>query len=300
MRQARHGIALLITIMFVIVISVAIGFGLKQVNKASSIVKNENFMYQSRIIVEDILKILKTSPDIKSLADTNSSEILFLFLSQSSFIPFESSGLEIIIHLSSAREKLNPLALKNSQERQDSIKQYFNNYNINSQYVDLLLDNMSGIKEDNSYSSMIFDENPYLFRDYITSAEHLELINDFYLKEYNDNSLSKIDFNNLFYYSTDENMSIDVNYATTEVWEMLLLTSKARAEFLSNGRGAYTDLASLNLDEDEKTQLALFPISYFEPVLFVRLEIKKEQSTAEISFEYNIRTKQESNFLIQP
>ena len=282
--------------MFVIVITVAIGFGLKKVNEASSIVKNENFMYQSQIIIQDVLNILKTSPDIKSIADTNSSEGLFLFLSQSSFIPFESSGLEIILQLSSAREKLNPSALKNNQARQDSIKQYFNNYNINSQYVDILLDNMGGIKEDNSYNSTIFDENPYLFRDYIASDKHLEKINDFYLKEYNDNSLSKIDFNNLFYYSEDENTSIDLNYATPEVWEMLLLTTRVRAEFLSNGAGAYTDLASLDLGEDEKIQLALFRTSYFQPILFVKLEIRKDNSSREMSFEYNIRTQKASNF----
>ena len=296
MRQARSAIALLITIMFVIVITVAIGFGLKQVNKASSVVKDEHFIYQSRIVVQDILKILKTSPNIKKIADTNSTAGLFLFLSQASFIPFENSGLEIVIKLSSARGKLNPNTLKNNQPRQDAMKQYFNNYNINSNYVDILLDNMGGIKVDNSYNSTIFDENPSLFRDYIASSKHLEKINDFYSKEYNDNSLSKIDFNNLFYYSPEENTSIDLNYATKEVWEMLLRCTQERAEFLSDAGGTYTSLDSLNLDEEEKINLALFKTSFFEPILFVKLEIRKENSSAKVSFEYNMRTKKASNF----
>ena len=285
--------------MFVIVITVAIGYGLKQVNVASKIVKNENFMYQSHIIVEDVLNILQTSNEVKMIADDNSTSELFLFLSQASFIPFESSGLEILMKISSARAKFNPLLLKANQARQDAMKQYLNNYMINNQYVDILVDNISGIKEDNSYNSSIFDENPYLFRDYIASAKHLEKINDFYTKEYNDNSLSKIDFNNLFYYSNDNSTKIDLNYATTEVWEMLLTTTKERAEFLSNGAGSYTDEVSLGLNSDELERLALFDVSYFEPILLVELEISRNGTSSNISFEYNIKEKKGSNFVYE-
>ena len=299
MRQKRNAIALLITIMFVIVITVAIGYGLKQVNEASKIVKNENFMYQSHIIVEDVLNILQTSQEIKIISDDNSSEALFLFLSQAAFIPFENSGLEIIMKISSARAKFNPLLLKENQIRQDAMKQYLNNYMINNQYVDILVDNISGIKEDNSYNSSIFDENPYLFRDYIASAKHLEKINEFYAKEFNDNTLSKVNFNNLFYYSDDNTTKIDVNYATTEVWEMLLTTSKERAEFLSNGAGSYTDEISLGLNSDELERLALFDVSYFEPILLVEVEISQNGTSSNISFEYNIKEKKGSNFVYE-
>ncbi|MDQ7066928.1 MAG: hypothetical protein Q9M40_02380 [Sulfurimonas sp.] len=58
MKRSKHAIALLITVMFIIVITVAIGVGLKQVNSASFQMKNEKFMYQSRLLIEDILKIL--------------------------------------------------------------------------------------------------------------------------------------------------------------------------------------------------------------------------------------------------
>jgi len=299
MRLQRNAIALLITIMFVIVITVAIGFGLKQVNKASTIVKNENFMYQSHIIVEDVLNILQTSQEVKMIADDNSTSELFLFLSQAAFIPFESSGLEIIMKISSARAKFNPLKLKANQVRQDAIKQYLNNYMINSQYVDLLVDNISGIKEDNSYNSSIFDENPYQFRDYIASSKHLEKINDFYAKEFNDNALSKIEFDNLFYYSDDNSTKIDVNYATPEVWEMLLSTTKERAEFLSNAAGSYTDEASLGLNSDELERLALFDTSYFQPILFVEVEISQNGASSSVSFEYDIKEKKGSNFVYE-
>ena len=294
MQHPRSGIALLLTVMFVIVITVAIGYGLKQVNSAATVVKQENFMYQSNILIEDILHILQTTPEIQAAIDTNSSEALFLLISQAAFIPFESHGLEMLLKIKSARAKFNPAELDTNNTEQ--MKLFMNNYNINSQYVDILLDNINGIKEDNSYNSRIFDEHPYLFRDYIASSEHLKIINDFYTKEYNDNSLSKIDFDNLFYYSSDRNMKIDLNYATPEVWEMLTGVQKERAEVLSAGGGFYTKYEDLGLNDDELENLKHFKTSFYEPILDVEVEIRQNDLISNIHFEYNIKTKKGSNF----
>jgi hypothetical protein len=297
MKTAKSGIALLITVMFVIVITVAIGYGLSQVNSVMKIAKDEKFMYQTSIIIEDVLNILKTSPDVARVVDSNESDDLFNLLSQASFIPFESSGLEIVLKLSSARAKFNPNTL--DTKTTEIFREYANNKMINSQYVDILLDNMRGVKVDNSYNSAIFDENPYLFRDYIASAKHLQKINDFYAQEFNDNSLKNIEFDKLFYFSSDKNTSIDLNYATAEVWEMMLATTKERAEFLAQNAGAYTDEASLNLNDDELERMKKFKTSYFEPIILVQIEIKKGESISNISFEYDIKKKRGSHFVYE-
>lgn len=297
MRESRNAIALLITVMFVIVITVAIGFGLKQVNSAAKIIKDENFMYQSSIIAEDVLNILKNSADVARAADSNSSEELFTLLSSASFIPFESSGVEIALKLTSARAKFNPSFL--DENANQAFVEYLNNNMVDRRYLDILLDNVSGIKEDNSYNSSIFQENPYLFRDYIASAKHLKQINDFYSQEYNDDSLKKIDFKNLFYFTQNKNTNIDLNYATTEVWELLLSASKERAEFLSANAGAYTDEVSLNLNTDELEKLHRFKTSFFEPFVLVEIEIRQKDSISNIQFEYDIKNKKGSNFVYE-
>lgn len=278
--------------MFVIVITVAIGFGLKQVKSASEIVQKENFMYQSSIIVEDILNILKTSQDVNKIQNPDE---LYTFLSQTSLIPFEISGINIILKISSARGKFQPSLL--DTQNSALMRQYLNNYGVNAQYLEILADNFGGIKEDNSYNSRIFDENPYLFRDYIASLSHLKKINDFYAKEFNDNSLAKIDFENLFYFGNESNITIDVNYATPEVWEMMLGSSKERAEALSMGGGAYSEAVDLALSDDEKANFELFDCAYFVPILLVEIEVTKGTSSSKISFEYNISTKKGSNFV---
>ncbi|MDF1878177.1 hypothetical protein JHD46_00835 [Sulfurimonas sp. SAG-AH-194-C20] len=295
MKHNRSAIALLITLMFVIVITVAIAYGLKQVNDATKIVKEENFLYQKSIIVEDILNILKNSPELQASVENNSSANFFRLLSQASFIPFEYEGIEIFLSMKSARAKFNPAML--DEPKVTLLRQYLSNHNVNSQYVDILLDNIRGIKEDNSYNSNIFDENPYLFRDYIASTKHLEIINDYYTKEYNDNSLEDIDFNALFYYGSNTNISIDINYATPEVWEFMLNCSRNRAEFLSAGGGYYTSFEDLNLNDDEKEILTKnFKSSFFEPIIEINLEITLNGQHSKMSFEYDIKKKKGSNF----
>lgn len=306
MKNQRGAIALLITVMFVIVITVAIGYGLKQVNIASDVVEDEKFIYQSSILVEDVLNMLKNSQDINKLLENNSSTEMYMFLSSASFIPLEIGGLEVLLKFSSARGRFNPNTLDNfngiNMQRVSAMKEYVSSKMINSEYVDILLDNMKILTQKNkydSYNSAIFDKNPYLFRDYIASFEHLEKINDFYKKEYNSNDLKNIDFKKLFYFSQNRNMAIDLNYATPEVWEMLIGCSRSRAEDLSSNAGWYSSLNDLKLNDDEKALLSRFKTSFFEPYIYVDIEIVKQNSSSKIGFEYDIRTKKGSNFVYE-
>jgi len=295
----KKGIALLITLLFIMAISVSIGIGLKYVNDASAEVENENFLLQSRVVTDDIINLLKNSREMEALAKNDSAEGLFIFLSQSGFIPFEIVNLKVSMEIDSARAKFNPNTLSDGNntidlKRVDALKEYMSRYNINHTYVDILLDNM--LPENTSYNSSIFDENPYLFRDYIASDAHLEEINDFYTQTYYDNSLKNVDFEKLFYVSPDRHTKIDLNYATAEVWEMILGVDKPRAEQLSLGGGSYSDLESLGLGEEERKSLSRFEVSYFEPSLDIRLHISKDDKSADIRFEYDINNKKGLNF----
>ncbi len=295
----KKGIALLITLLFIMAISVSIGTGLKYVNDTSAEVENENFLFQSSVITDDILTLLKNSKELDVLVKDASVEGLFLFLSQSNFIPFEISDLKISMEISSARAKFNPNTLAGDDntvglKKIDALKEYMQKYRVNHIYVDILLDNMR--PESLSYTSSIYDENPTLFREYIASDAHLEKINDFYTQTYYDNNLKNIDLQKLFYPSPDRQTKIDLNYATPEVWEMILGVDKKRAKQLSLGGGSYFDLESLDLNEDEIQALSRFEVSYFEPNLDISLNIRKDDKSAHIRFEYDMTTKQGLNF----
>jgi len=297
MKQSKNAIALLITLMFVIVITVAIGFGLKQVNSSAEIIKEEKFIYQSRVLVEDVLNILRSSKDIKKIADSNSSEELYLFLSQVAFIPLEYKDLKIVLKISSARAKFNPSMLESNNSL--LMRHYLNKYGVNAQYIEVLADNFGGIKDDNSYNSRIFEENPSLFREYIATLAHLKVINEFYIKEYNENALLKIDFNSLFYFGADKNTSIDLNYASAEVWKLILGVSTERAEELLLGAGTYETKEDLDLSDEEAQNLELFKTDCFEPILLVEIELNESKNYSTISFEYDISTQKGSNFVFK-
>jgi len=300
-RYSKKAIALLITVLFVMAITVAIGVGLRQVKEASHNVENENFIIQTSLILEDVMEILKTS---KELNDINSSTDFFVFLSQMSFIPLQSNGLRMSIELSSARSKFNVNTLMSNSTTVDTnkveaLKLYLNKYMINSEYVGFLLDNMGGIKEDLSYNSAIFNEKPYLFRNYITSKKHLSEIDDFYEKTNHDNNLKNINFDKLFYFSSDKNSVIDLNYATPQTWEFILGCDETKAKELSLGMGTYTSLDDLSLSDDEKLSLSYFKYNFFEKVIDVNIEIEENSQNAKIMFEYDINKKKGSNFVYE-
>jgi hypothetical protein len=299
LQMNKTGIALLITLLFIMAITVSIGVGLKSVNDASAEVENENFLFQSRVVTDDLITLLQESKELEALAKDDSIEGLFLFLSQSGFIPFEIADLKVSMEINSARAKFNPNTLSDGNnsievQRVDALKEYVSAYRVNHTYVDILLDNMNPAST--SYNSSIFNDNPYLFREYISSDAHLEEINAYYTQTHYDNSLKDIDLEKLFYISPDRHTKIDLNYATPEVWEMILGIDRQRAEKLSLGSGSYTDIQSLDLNDEEIKSLGRFDVSYFEPNLDIRLHINKDDRHTDIRFEYDIKNKKGLNF----
>jgi len=301
--HAKKGIALLITVMFVIVISVAIGYGLSAINRGASVVQKERFLYQCSLLLEDVLSILQSSNDLKTIAESNNSvEELNLFLSQAGVIPFSTQGIDILITIESGRKGLNLNSLSDLNVS-NMLRVYCTKKGVNSQYVDILLDGMSGLAplRDGGYRTRLFEEYPQLFRDYIASQEQLAIVNNFYTKEYHDNTIQKLNTQQLFYFPKDRNdtAKVDLNYATPAVWELMLGCDEQRAQKLVDEAGFYTSVEELNLQEDEKNNLQKFQISFFEPFLEVKVEFSQGTNKAIIEFEYNIKKAKGSHFIYE-
>ncbi len=291
----KKAIALLITVLFIMAITISVGLGLKYVKNASNSVNSEQYMLQSSVVVNDVLKMLKNSA---ALDQINSADGLALFLEESSFIPFQSNGIKVLIEISSARAKINPNTLLD-QDRLNAFKSFLITNRVNPEYASMLSDVMSGIKEDMSYNTDIFTKKPYLFRDYIASQEHLLEINDAYIKKYHDNSLKNIDMQELFYISKDKNTTIDLKHATPLAWELMLGCDENRATLLSANGVAINSLDELALSDEEKKALQIFQTSFYEPYIDVKLEIIQKDVSVNIRFEYNIKLKKGSNFVFE-
>ena len=297
----KKGIALLITLMFIIAITVSIGVGLSYTKRAQNTLSDENFLFQSNIILNDVLTLLKSSEEMKLIKDVDT---LNIFLAQSSFIPFESSGISITLEITSARSKLNLRSLLSPDKKTinlakvNLLRAYFSKNMVNNSYVDILLDGIGGVKEDLSYNSDIFNNNETLFRDYFVSKKHLDIYNEFYKNSFYDNSLELVKFDKLFYYGDDNNASysIDLNYVSRELWEMMLGVDEVRAEELALGAGSYSKDAIPELSLEETASLKNFKTSYYEAIVDVKVEIMQDKSSAKIAFEYDIAKQKGYNF----
>ncbi|MBU0631595.1 hypothetical protein KKA17_03030 [bacterium] len=254
--------------------------------------------------MDDVLNIIKNSSEINTIIKDDSEVELNNLISQLSFVPLQIEGLHVNIKVKSVRGKFNLNDLVDSEDkiyisRVEILKEFVSRYQINSNFIDLLLDNMGKTKEDISYNSAIFNDNPILFRDYITSFKHFDKIARYYEKRYNDDSIKNIDFDKIFYYSSQKGEAIDLNYATPELWQMLLGVDDAKAKSLSSAGGGYTKVDDLNLTDIEKERLAKFKTSFFEPFLDVEVEVNRGEQSAYISFEYDIKSKKGYNFVYE-
>jgi hypothetical protein len=68
---------------------------------------------------------------------------------------------------------------------------------------------------------------------------------------------------------------------------------------LVQNAGSYKKVSELDLTQDEKESLSHFKYSFFEPILYVNVEIIKGELDAKFSFEYNIKTKKGTNFIYE-
>lgn len=300
----RRGIALLLTLIIVMLMSIAIGLSMRTLNDAKKSVEKERFMIQSGMIVEDILDVLNKSPEMRAVAEANSSVALFTLLSSASMLPFESEGYRVLVSLKSARDRLNintfaKADTTKAKERRVRLANFLNDYALGGDLYNYILDSMGGFKEDGSYRSDLFYNDPTLYRNAIVSSRQMERILLDFAKKDGIDPFSKLNFDKIFAYNEDPTTKLDLNYATPEVWELVAGVSKERAKQLFENAGSYESLSDLGLSEEEEKILSLFDYSFFEPVILVHLDVLKEDISAAIEFEYDIKKKRAKRFVFE-
>lgn len=301
----KNAIALLVTTFFIMAITLGIGVGLSAMKSASQEVEGERFMFQTALILDDILSILKSSQEIEALSDINATENFALFLSQMQFIPIEIEGMKVLVEIRSARRSFNVNALQGSNrglylQRAEHLREYLRRFRVQEEYINFLRDGMSGVKEDSSYHTRIFYDEPYLYRDYIASQKHLEQINKAYIRQYRDTALKEADLTNLFSFNKERKTKIDLNHATHTTWMLMLGINEASALSLAQRSDIYTSYEELPISDEKKVVLQeVFQTSFFEPFIEVKVAIEHGDRSANILFEYDLKNKKGSNFVYE-
>ena len=311
MRSSKRGMALLITLFFIISITLAVGIGLKQVNEARSEIEKENFMIQSRVVLDDVLKILTKMSKEYSTQNDASGEGFYTFLTESAFIPFESSGVKTSIEISSARAKLNVNAIADENlSTKVALESYFESRMIGLEYMDMLFDVIKGRRVEPPYRTNIFYEKPLLFKEsnnYISSYENLKEINEFYKLSYHDNKIDKINFKNLFYFTSDNNYSLDLNCMSSSVRDTIWASDVVYVEDEQQNEESTEQSSNCNVDfcaslsKKQKKDLETKYNGTCKPQRHINVvvEVMQNKQSARIVFEYNMDSKKGSNFVYE-
>lgn len=301
----KNAIALLVTIFFIMAITLGIGIGLGSMKSASQDAEDERFMFQTALVLDDVLSIFSNSQEIDALGDANATEVFAIFLNQTQSIPIEIEDMKVLIQIKSARDSFNINALQDVNatlyvQRAELLKEYLQRFEVQEHYIDFLRDGMSGIKEDTSYHTRLFYDAPYLYRDYIASSEHLEQINEAYTRQYHDTTLKKADLGHFFSFNKERKTKIDLNYATPSTWMFMLGIDKQSALSLVQKSHLYGSYEDLPLSDEKKALLQdVFETSFFEPFIEVQVAIKQGDKSAKIVFEYDVKNKKGSNFVYE-
>jgi hypothetical protein len=295
----RNGVVLLMTLFFIIAITLVIGVSLTQVETAREELGDSRFLAQSAMTVEDVLAMMPQTERFGTISDAAS---LNLFLTMLPILPLETGKLSGTLSFESARGKININTLGNSNKAFKTYLEYYliERYNVQdaAYLTHLFLDAMGGYKEE-GYHTDLFDRQPWMYRDRIADAEHLRQILDFYVQNRRDGSVHQVPWNELVRFDDHNRSTIDANYITPELWAMLQpQLSDDEIALLSTPPLPYDKSEELPIDETLRSKLVSdFNIVTFDPTVEVTLKLREGDSMqSSVSFEYNMKTKQARNF----
>jgi len=292
--QKRRGVALLITLFFIIAITAAVGVSLMNLKKSGEELHEARFLLQSGAIVEDILTLMNEADKLGVVSD---AESLNIFLLTAGFIPLELKELLVKIEITSAMGHMNINTLASSKAFQEALVAYMARFNVQDAYYmsDLLIDCMGGYKD--VYKTNIFDEMPELYRGRIVSQRHFEKILNFYILERHDSAVSKLPWDTLIRFDDSNATALDANYITPALWQLIVSgMQEERALDLASGEIVYATLEDMRLSPDEMVEVNKFRLGFFHPVVRMDIEVMENNSTAHVAFDYDLSTKKGKHF----
>jgi hypothetical protein len=231
------------------------------------------------------------------LGVVSDADSLNIFLLTAGFIPLELKELLVKIEITSAMGHVNINTLAASKEFQQALIEYMVRFNVQDAYYmsDLLIDCMGGYKD--VYKTNIFDEMPELYRERIVSKRHFEKVLDFYIRERHDNAVVKVPWDELIRFDDSNATTVDANYITPALWQMYIPgLEEERAFELASGEGTYNTLEDIDLSPEERVELAKFNLNFFQPIVRMDIEILENNSSAHVTFDYDLSTKKGKHF----
>ena len=280
----RKSIALLVTLFFILSISVVVSYILEIQTRSFELLETSKDITQLQALSLDIKKIIKKIPQIN---DINSSEDLADFLDNFSQIPLLiSDDLVANIEISSAASKINiNLFSKWTAKQKEIFLNYLQNRYQLSQpqfFLDIIQDLTTNKK--NYYPlTPILNDNPKFGKSGIYDFDEFMIAVDYYIKNSLDFHILNVPWRKIITFSGNE---IDLNQMDKELW-YLFLPNRGEDEIENLKSNIYEKIDDVDISDEEKKILKSFNVKTFVPKIDIKIEIKNKK----IEFEYDISKK---------
>jgi len=300
MTSSRPAIALIITLFFIMAMTLLVGISSGLSDSALKRVEKERFLIQANRISHDVVTILG-----QITKDLNGSDDLDMLIDLPVLLDDEVSGMHVEITFESASSRLNINSLVD--ENGTIQKEYYNlleNVLINNQVLDpslflsLVADTIDSDIEERIVDSEIATLDPFYSNGEIIDMKHFNKIIQKYIEMRDDLAINQIPWSKLI---STVGKDIDINHVTPELFAEIFpnFAPDEVLEYTLGRKDTYNKMEDLEVDDITKEYLLKLGVSFYEPLVKCNVLLKVNEQTGIISFYYDLSGKNASEFNIE-
>jgi hypothetical protein len=297
----RHAIALFITLFFVAALTALVGVNLGYVQEAFKQDSLTKRAIQSNILANDVIEYLKKEPLLKEIESSDDFSQLLTMYNQINLDFAKDFSLGITIDAYPVSQfNINTLEAKNK----DQVSQFVEYLRLNGvqdadRFVDMVLDVTNTAAKVEFYKTSIFEDNPTMQRKGIFSYYHFEQIIAYYIDQTDDKNILRVPWHTLVQFSPTTVQKLNYNTLTRPVRQLLFLQDNYEEQQDVDAAEVCDTLDDIGLSIEEKRLLELFHVECKAWNIRVKLAIKDEHATTNVTFNYEINGSTPSEFRLE-
>lgn len=286
--RSRGAYALLITIFLIISITLIVSRILDITDQTIRESGDFKRVLQLNFLTEDVVKILKKSPELNDINDSQDYDDM---LSTVSFIPLNfERDMSVYINITHANDRININEIKSWNESQKSdFLSYIRNYEVvSAEYFWEILKDATDKKSD---LTQLKTDMSRFYGGGIGSTDDFDKLLEYYIKNSKDYSILSVPWNKLICFS---GKGININYMSCEVWKMIFIKNGNYdvGKDMCRGEKIVDSIDDLDISDNEINRIKKYNLSAFIPVVKVSVKLSSKDKNDKISeFNYDIKTK---------
>jgi len=300
MTSSRPAIALIITLFFIMAMTLLVGISSSLSDRALKRVEKERFLIQANRISADVVTMLT-----QMTKDMNGSDDLAMLIDLPVLLDDEVSGMYVEITFESASSRLNINSLVD--ENGTIQKEYYNlleNILINNQVLDpslflaLVADTIDSDIKERIVDSEIASLDPFYSNGEIIDMRHFNKIIRMYIEMRDDLAIKQIPWSKII---STVGEKVDINHITPELFTEIFpnFAPDEVIEYTLGRENTYNAMEDLEVDDITKEHLEKLGVSFYEPLVKCEVLLKVNEQTGIITFYYDLSGKNASEFNIK-